>query len=113
MVIKYRKSIGGYILDSMFGVNQPAETPQPVQRNEPVKSKCPKNSKVEVIWKHNEWHSSPVCSYSGTENCKKCIEKGNYPESKSDLDWECEYCGRKFKTKTQTLKHEKSCKRKG
>ena len=44
------------------------------------KVKCPKNPKVEIIWKQSPWYLEPVCSFSGHPNCKKCIKKGDYPK---------------------------------
>lgn len=46
------------------------------------KSKCPKNPKVEVVWKPKEegLGGGIVCSYSNETNCRKCIERGEYPK---------------------------------
>jgi len=46
-------------------------------------TKCPKNSKVEVIWREGvDGWGNPVfkCSFSGRQECKKCINKGEYPK---------------------------------
>lgn len=43
-------------------------------QQEPSRTKCPQNPKVEVIW------TNGVCSFSGRWKCVKCIKKGDYPQ---------------------------------
>ena len=57
------------------------EEKEEYERPKIVKSKCPKNPKVEVVWK-DDGGGSLMCSYSGRYNCKKCIAKGDYPKNK-------------------------------
>ena len=52
------------------------------------KMKCPKNPKVEVMWKKEgalDWNFQikAICSFSGHPTCKKCIKKGDYPKKNS------------------------------
>ena len=53
-----------------------------INKDEIVKSKCPKNSKVEVVWKPEPWFGILSCSYSGFQECSECIKKEKYPKNR-------------------------------
>ncbi len=48
------------------------------EKGKKLRTKCPVNKNVEIIWKSNGLEN--VCSFSGRSNCKKCIAKGDYPK---------------------------------